>query len=252
MTQTIGQTPVETSAITDLAAAVHSVLAASAEPLTLSKIRSQLPAPFRTVSLEELADCLHRQVAANVLCQYPKYRSRQDRFWDRSMPVHVAALLRQVLQEGALAWSELRRKLPAYARSQAESVLTEQVAQGLLHRHPRAGRRGGDRFGLQPADPKGYLRPELAKVFRHLEQFGFSQSQIRAGALELLHDEEWSPASTPTPERGPAHREPRSHEQETSTPDFSEQSSSPSPGSDNPEPAQPEVQSETQLDTQNA
>ncbi len=110
------------------------------------------------------------------------------------MPIHIAALLRSVLQDAPLALSELRRKLPAYAQAQAEAVLYEQVAQGLLYRHPRVGRRGSDRFGLQAADPKDYLRSELAKVFRKLEGRGFSQAQLRAGALELLHDEEWSPA----------------------------------------------------------
>jgi hypothetical protein len=205
MTQLVEPTPVQAPVETDLAAAVHRVLAASPEPLTPAKIRAHLPAALRGVSPEELAECLHRQVAANVLCQYPKYRSQQDRYWDRSMPVHVAALLRQTLQEGPLAWSELRRKLPAYALVQAEAVLMEQVAQGLLYRHPRAGKRGSDRFGVQPADPKVYLRAELAAVLRNLAQLGFSESQLREGALELLHDEEWSPASPqpPAPESAP-------------------------------------------------
>ncbi len=167
------------------------------------------------------------------------------------MPVHVASLLRQALQEGPLALSELRRKLPAYARTHAESALTEQVAQGLLHRHPRAGGRGHDRIGLQPADPKEYLRPELARVFRNLERFGFDQSRIRAGALELLHDEEWSPASTQVPDRATARGESRSHQQESSAAEFSEQSPSrpDSPGSADPGSAH---SPEARLDTQNA
>jgi hypothetical protein len=193
MSQVIDQTPVETPVATDLASEVRRVLAASPEPLTLSKIRAKLPVAFRGLGLEELGEGLRRQVAANVLVQYPKYRSSQDRFWDRSMPVHIAVLLRQALEDGPLAWPALRRKLPAYAVSQAESVLLEQTAQGLLHRHPSDKKRGGDRYGLQPADPRDYLRQELAVAFRNLESLGFSQAQLRAGALELLHDEEWSP-----------------------------------------------------------
>jgi hypothetical protein len=196
MSQAVDQTPVGTPVETDLAAEVHRVLAASSEPLTLSKIRTRLPAPFRKLSLEELADSLRRQVAANVLYVYPKYRSQQDRFWDRPMPVHVAELLRQALQDGPLAFPELRRKLPAYALTLAETVLREQVDQGLLHRHPRGGKRRGERFGAQPPDPKEYLRSELAALFSKLGQLGFSEAQLRAGALELLHDEEWSPTAT--------------------------------------------------------
>jgi hypothetical protein len=206
MTQTIDQTPPQAPPETDLVAAVQQVLQASDEPLTLSKIRSAVPARFRAVDLQKLEEILRRQVAANVLMQYPKYRSQHDRFWDRPMHVHVAHLLRSTLEEGALPWSELRRKLPAYAQAQAEAVLQEQVTQGRLYRHPRAGR-GGERFGVRPADPKDYLRSELVTVFGRLAQLGFTQEQLRAGALELLHDEEW--ASVPAAESAPSPRRKR-------------------------------------------
>src|SRR5262245_45207132 len=118
--QTLPQTQADSS--TDLVAAVQQVLRASDEPLTLSKLRTALPARFRSGSPDELTEILRRQVGANVLYQYPKYRSQQDRFWDRPMPVHVASLLRSTLQEQPLALAELRRKLPAYAQAQAEDV----------------------------------------------------------------------------------------------------------------------------------
>jgi hypothetical protein len=204
MSQVADQTTVGTPVETDLTAEVPRVLAASAEPLTLSKIRSRLPVSFRRISLEELGESLKRQVAANVAYLYPRYRSPQDRYWDRPMPIHIAALLRQALQDGPLAFPELRRRLPAYALAQAESVLREQVAQGMLHRHPRGSKRGGERFSTQPADPKEFLRPELAAVLTRLAQLGFTESQLRAGALELLHDEEWSPAETMSPSEPPA------------------------------------------------
>src|SRR5436305_14896698 len=177
MTQLTEQTTPETSAAGDLPAAISRVLAASDEPLTLSRLRAKLPAALRATAPEELAELLRRQVAANVLYQYPKYRSQQDRFWDRPMPVHVAALLETTLQEGALNWSELRRKLPAYAQTLAEPILQEMLAQNRVYRHPRLGTRGGERFGARPADPKDYLRAELVTVFNHLESLGFGQSQ---------------------------------------------------------------------------
>ncbi|HXG11431.1 MAG TPA: hypothetical protein VNK04_16875 [Gemmataceae bacterium] len=194
MTQVIDQTSPDAPSGTDLVAAIHRVLAGSPEPLTVSKLRSQLPSDFRQISPEELTETLRRQVAAGALYQYPPYRSQQDRFWDRSMPVHLATLLRSVLEAGPLPWSQIRRRLPAYALAQAESVLQEQVAQGMIYRHPRGEGRGGDLFGLQPPDPKEYLSRELSAVFHRLEQLGFSRSQVRAAALELLHDEEWAPA----------------------------------------------------------
>jgi hypothetical protein len=201
MTQTLDQKAAESSPETDLVAATLRVLAESSGPLTVSKIRAKLQAPFRSASLEELTDTLQRQVAASVLYQYPKYRSQQDRFWDRPMEEHLANLLRETLQEGPLGWTELRRKLPAYAvdpLTRAEAVLTDLLSRGALYRHPRTGKRGGDRFGLQPPDAKDYLRLELSEVFLDLQQLGFTEAQLRAAALELLHDEEWSPSQPQT------------------------------------------------------
>jgi hypothetical protein len=188
----------EPEAAADLATAIQRVLAASAEPLTVSKIRARLSAPFSSASSAELADFLQRQVAANVLYAFPRYRSQHDRFWDRPMAVHIASLIHVTLENGALPLSQLRRKLPPYAQSQADEVLNLQVGQGLLHRHPRKGSRGGDLFGVHPADPKDYLSGTLAEVFADLERLGFTEPQLRAAALELLHDEEWSPARTET------------------------------------------------------
>ena len=200
MTQLAEQNVTAPPSDTDLVAAVRRVLESSPEPLTLSKIRSSLPANFRALSLEALGEALARQVAANVLVQYPKYRSPQDRFWDRPMRVHVAYLLRAALEEQPLAASELRRKLPDYAKTQAEAVLEEEVAQGRIHRHPPANSRSGPRFGVHPPDPRTFLRNELGTLFGRLERLGFTQTQLRQAALELLHDEEWAPAAPPTPE----------------------------------------------------
>lgn len=200
--QTDPSTVVETPTEQDLTAALRTVLEKSDEPLTLSKIRAGLPPRMRSISLETLAENLRRQVAANVLYQYPKYRSQQDRFWDRPMPVHVAYLLRTTLEEKPLAVPDLRRKLPDYAKTLAESVLNDQVAQGRLFQHPPASKRTGPRYGAGRPEPKEYLRQELTQVFQRLEQLGFTQTQLREGALELLHEEEW--ASPPAEPRQPS------------------------------------------------
>jgi hypothetical protein len=213
MTEVIDNTPpsAETAApaVPDLATAVQRVLAASEEPQTLSKLRARLPAALRTVDLKELGEALERQVSANVLHKYPKYRSQQDRYWDRGMDTHVAHLLRAALEEGPLPWSELRRKLPSYAQGPGQQVLEEQVRQGLLHRHPRAGSRGAERLGVRPADPRDYLRQELPELFSRLASLGFTRPQIRAAALELLHEEEWdTEPPAPAPAEAPSAAKP--------------------------------------------
>jgi hypothetical protein len=187
-----GAAPAVQASAEELITALQRVLQESEEPLTVPKIRSQLSVPMRSLDIEEP---LRRQAAANVFQVYPKYRSQHERYWDRPMPVHVAALIQGTLAEGSLGTSELRRKLPAYAQGLFETVLQEQIAQGKVFRHPKLGR--VERVGIRPADPKEYLRPELTAVFKKLEPLGFQWAQLREGALELLHEEEW--ASPPAP-----------------------------------------------------
>jgi hypothetical protein len=192
--------PTGTAAEGDLVMAVHRVLEASSEPLTLSKIRSHLPTAFRQRSLEDLGEILRRRAEANVLYQYAPYRSQQHRFWDRPLPVHTAALIHAALQEGPLTLSQLRRKLPDYARHLTDEVVRDQVEQGKLHRHPPAASRAGELYGLEPPDPRAPLRQELTKLFDRLQkQLGFSQAQLRAAASELLHEEWDAPAASPPP-----------------------------------------------------
>src|SRR5262249_22975861 len=145
----------------DLAAAVQRILAASAEPLTPSKIRAQLPANLRGLGAEQLTDVLRRRVDANVLYEYSPYRSQQRPHWDRPPAVPLVALLAAALEEARLTWPQLRRKLRDYARPGAEEALKGQVEQGLLHEHPRAGSRAGTRYGLEAPNPREPLRQEL-------------------------------------------------------------------------------------------
>ena len=182
----------ESATPVDLHSAIRHALAASDEPLTVSKIRAALPTALRQTPLEELNGILRQETAANRLHEYPKYRSQQERDWDRPMPVHVVYLLRVALEERPLPWSELRRKLPAYAQEQALAVVEREIHEKRMHRHPRQpGKRAGEPFGIRPADPKDYLRHELSGVFNNLEKLGFRDAAIRAAALELLHDDEW-------------------------------------------------------------
>src|SRR5207244_777302 len=140
------------------------------------------------------------------------YRSSQDRFWDRPMPVHVAQLLRVTLAEEPLGLPDLRRKMPDYAKTLTESVLNDQLAQGRLFQHPPASKRSGPRDGAGRPNPKERLRQELTQAFARLEQLGFTQAQLRAGALELLHEEEWA-----SPPRPPGSAPPTSETAETAS-----------------------------------
>jgi hypothetical protein len=176
----------------DLVDAVHSVLKESEEPLTIPRIRERLPEGFRALGPEVLADVLHRQVAANVLVMCPKYRSGQDRYWDRSLREHAKVVIRDSLALGPASWSDLRRRLPKYLRHLAESVLNEELARGTLHRHPPTTVRNGPRYALEPADVRTYIAKELNAMLQRLKQRGFPCSQTRMAIMQLLQEEEWA------------------------------------------------------------
>jgi hypothetical protein len=77
----------------DLVEAIRGVLRQSPEPLTKPRIRERLPERYRSIGIEELTDTLNRQVAAQVFVICPKYRSSQDRYWDRPLRTHALLVL---------------------------------------------------------------------------------------------------------------------------------------------------------------
>jgi hypothetical protein len=176
--------------VPDLVNEIRRVLRDSDEPLTAAKIRDRLPPPLCRMSLELLAEVLRRQAAAHVFVTCPKYRSGQDRYWDRPLRERVHEMVRNILAKGPLPWSGLRRRLPRYARYLAESVLNEQLARGQLYRHPPRTARSAPRFALHPADIRAYLRPALGGLMARLEPLGFSRSDLQRGLRELLAQSE--------------------------------------------------------------
>jgi len=185
----------------DLVNEIRRLLRESDEPLTAAKIQDRLPEPLKGIALDSLADVLRQQAAAHVLIACPKYRSRQDRYWDRPLREHVHEMLHDILTAGPLAWSELRRRLPRYARYLAESVLNEQLAHSRVYRHPPRTPRSAPRFALHPADLRAYLRPALSDLLSRLEPLGFSRTELRHGLRQMLSEGEFDahPVDPPTP-----------------------------------------------------
>jgi hypothetical protein len=178
---------------TDLVDAVRDVLRSSTEPMTVARIRERLPAPFQALRIEELADAVRRQVAAQVLVMCPKYRSGQDRFWDRTLHQHAKVVLREALRSGPMAWADLRKKFPKYLRHLADTVLNEELARGTIFRHPTTSARMGPRYGLEPADVRTYAAAALQALLSRLERCGFDHAESRAALLQLLQEAEWAP-----------------------------------------------------------
>jgi hypothetical protein len=184
---------------TDLVEAIREVLRQSEEPLTIPKIREQLRRKLGPIGIDELTDVLNRQVAANVLVICPKYRSSQDRYWDRPLWQHAKVVLHQALDAGPMSWTDLRKKFPKYLRHLAESVLNEELARGVIFRHPPGSTRMGPRYALQAADVRSYAFRELSEVLSRMELRGFARGDVREALMQLLHEEEWAEQNATEP-----------------------------------------------------
>jgi hypothetical protein len=177
---------------TDLVDAVREVLRHSAEPLTVPRIRERLPMALRTIGIEELTDVLQRQLAAHVLVMCPKYRSSQDRYWDRPLREHAKVVLGEALRGGSMSWADLRKKFPKYLRHLADSVLNEELAKETIFRHPPTSARMGPRYALEPADVRSYANKELQEMLTRLAHCGFGRAEVREAIVQLLQEEEWA------------------------------------------------------------
>ena len=176
----------------DLVDAIRAIFKASLEPLTVQKIRERLPVPYDDMRLAELKDVLQRQVAASVFVICPKYRSAQDRYWDRPLREHARVLLLAALHDGPVPGADLRKKFPKYLRHLAESVLNEELAKGAIHRHPPASSRSGFRFALERPDVRAFAAKELECALARMTKRGFALSDAREAFMQLLQDTEWA------------------------------------------------------------
>ncbi len=177
---------------TDLVDAIREVLRQSEEPLTVLKIRARLRGKFRAMRIRQLMDVLERQVAANVLVICPKYRSSQDRYWDRPLREHGKVVLQTALRDGPMSWPDLRKKFPKYMRHLAESLLNEELAKGIVFRHPSGSARRGPRYALQPADVRICAAQELLLLLARLQDRGFARADAREALMQILHEDEWA------------------------------------------------------------
>ena len=182
--------------------AIKEIFRQSSEPMTVLTIRASLPRLFGAIRLEELTEILQRQVAANVLVICPKYRSAQDRYWDRSLRDHAKVVLYAAMRMGPLSWSDLRKKFPKYLRHLVDAVLHEELAKGEVFRHPPLSVRMGPRYALDAAEVRPYASKELLESLQRLTLLGFARGDAREAMLRLLQEEEW--AETPKLERAPA------------------------------------------------
>ncbi|MFO0965820.1 MAG: hypothetical protein U0793_09590 [Gemmataceae bacterium] len=172
--------------------AIVAALRRSPQPMSAARLRGCLA--LRGLTVQGLEPILRRQVAAGVLFLYPKYRGAGDRFWDRPIQVHLGQLVRAALLAGPLTWSELRRRLPDYAKIFGDAALKDEIALGRVFRHPPTGPRQGVRYALCPPAAEPYVRQELSGLFRRLATLGFAEDKVRTALRVILDGKSGSPA----------------------------------------------------------
>ena len=141
----------ESATPVDLHSAIRHALAASDEPLTVSKIRAALPTALRQTPLEECEQNPAAGDRGQQAAPVSEVSQSQDRYRDRPMPVHVAHLLSVALDERPRPGPNCAASCPPTRRSWL-AVVEREIHENCTHRHPRHPARG-------PESRSAYGRP---------------------------------------------------------------------------------------------
>jgi hypothetical protein len=172
---------------------VLAALALQQQPVSISRLRSSLPSPFRgkpasfKTRLENLAG----------ISFFPTGKPTQPLVWDRSPAVFVETVILAALSKKPLTISEIETKTraklkhlsPADRRRVFDSLLSTQ----RIFRWPKKPGTKSEKFGISPPDPRDYLASALkalskavAKVADVFAEVGIPPSKTHAAAMSAI------------------------------------------------------------------
>ena len=157
----------------DLEALLESALARVGEPVDVNGARKALPAGKKP-KREQVQAVLEKLVDDGRLHRWP---GRATKFSAVSPQSFTREQVLQVLAAGPLPEAEIKKKLPASARSLVKAALAALVKERIVLKHPKLARR--DPYGLHPPSAVAYLAPEVALMFKRLMKLGFKEADLQ-------------------------------------------------------------------------
>ncbi len=146
---------------------VVDLLHEAAEPQTLAKIRSQLPAgswPFPEADLERV---LEQQEASGHLFRFAPYRSDGARFWAKPVDTYATQVILAELRDTPLSLAALDKKIAARLADcpleRRRQILDELLMSGQIHQLPQQPGERAITFRSGTPDLVAYYGPAVSE-----------------------------------------------------------------------------------------
>ena len=182
----------------DIATAILSLLAASSDPLPMSKLKAGLR-KRHDLPAEELGALVASHVVLGTVFRYAPLRGEGFRYWDRDRGHYLDTLIERELREAALPIHTLRGRVVRRLGDASETELRERIEGllrvGRLHELPRVAGNRAARLSAKPPDPKDYLSGLIERLVHAIEEeslrlaaFGVPCAATFAAARTLLEE----------------------------------------------------------------
>jgi hypothetical protein len=186
---------------------ILTALSLQSQPITISRLRATVPAPFRAKPATFQA-CLDPLVESQRVWLHPSGTSAPPLVWDRSPDAFAEAVICAAVTKEPLSVGDIekktRSKLKGLSPTDRRAIVDQLLARGRLFRWPRKPRVRTDKLGLHPPEPQAYLAPALAalnKAIAHVAtafaEVGIHPSQTHAAALAAVQAQEWAQNARP-------------------------------------------------------
>ncbi|MFH0344528.1 MAG: hypothetical protein ACHBNF_20930, partial [Chromatiales bacterium] len=182
----------------DIATAILSLLAASPDPLPMSKLKAGLH-KRHDLPVQELEALVASHLGFGTVFRYAPLRGGGFRYWDRDRGHYLDTLIERELRAAALPIHTLRGRVARRLGDASEMEVRERteglLRVGRLHELPRGPSSRSVRLSTRPPDPKAYLSGMVQRLVQvieeeslKLEACGLTRSAIYAAARALLEE----------------------------------------------------------------
>ena len=182
----------------DIEAAILSLLAASPDPLPMSKLKAGLRKPH-DLPAKELEALVAGHLGLGTVFRYAPLRGGGFRYWDRDRGHYLDTLIERELRAAALPIHTLRGRVARRLGDASETEVRERIEGllrvGRLHELPRGPGSRSVRLSAKPPDPKDYLSGTIQRLVQAIEEeslrlaaFGVPCAATFAAARILLEE----------------------------------------------------------------
>ena len=180
---------------------VFAALAMQPQPVTISRLRSSLPPPFRGKPAT-FTSHLEKLVESERIWFFPSGKPSQPLVWDRSPAIFAETIVLAALNKKPLTLGEIETKTRAQLKhltpEDRRLVIDKLLSDGRIFRWAKRPGTRTEKLGITPPDPREYLASALkalgkavAKVADAFSEVGIAPSETYAAAIAAVQSQDW-------------------------------------------------------------